>query len=183
MSDKKTPGGDGADRNVDQIRDILFGGQMRDYERRFQELAGKLEQESARMRADFDKRVAALEKRLDEQVEKIGKSLRQEVSDRGKAVDDVEARTLQAARTLRNELNGAIEHLAADLGKAEERARDAQEDLAAAIKRAAADAEAALSGARGELRAEKVGRDDMAALLTEMALRLRGEFDLPAGKK
>ena len=30
------------DRNVDQIRDILFGGQMRDYERRFQDLAERV---------------------------------------------------------------------------------------------------------------------------------------------
>ena len=40
MTDKKQADTDGAgDRNVDQIRDILFGGQMRDYERRFIELA------------------------------------------------------------------------------------------------------------------------------------------------
>ena len=37
MAEKKNPPADAAaDRNVEQIRDILFGGQMRDYERRFQ---------------------------------------------------------------------------------------------------------------------------------------------------
>lgn len=40
MSEKKPMPELPADRNVDQIRDILFGGQMRDYERRFQELGG-----------------------------------------------------------------------------------------------------------------------------------------------
>jgi hypothetical protein len=34
-----------------------------------------------------------------------------------------------------------------------------------------------------ELRGEKVGRDDLAALLTEFALRLKGDFDLPTAKK
>jgi hypothetical protein len=51
MSETKKPAGDAdAERNVDQIRDILFGGQMRDYERRFQELGQRLEAEMARLR-------------------------------------------------------------------------------------------------------------------------------------
>ena len=36
--------------NVDKIRDILFGGQMRDYERRFQELEDRLLEEGAQNR-------------------------------------------------------------------------------------------------------------------------------------
>ena len=38
------------DRNVEQIRDILFGGQMRDYERRFQELDARIAAELSRLR-------------------------------------------------------------------------------------------------------------------------------------
>ena len=90
MTDKKQADADGAgDRNVDQIRDILFGGQMRDYERRFVELAQKLEQEATRLRAEMEKRVAALEKRFDDASEKLARSVRQEISDRGKACDDL----------------------------------------------------------------------------------------------
>ena len=48
------------DRNVDQIRDILFGGQMRDYERRFQELSERLDAEAARLRQDLEKRLRQL---------------------------------------------------------------------------------------------------------------------------
>ena len=102
MAEKKNPPADAAaDRNVEQIRDILFGGQMRDYERRFQEMNQRIEGEFARLRADADKRLVALERRLDEQVEKLAKGLRQEVGDRNKALDDLESRLLQAARTQR----------------------------------------------------------------------------------
>ena len=51
-----------------------------------------------------------------------------------------------------------------------------------AIGARAVEAESALSRTGAELRAEKVGRDDLAALLTEFALRLRGDFDLPSPK-
>jgi hypothetical protein len=181
MSDKKTPSAD-ADRNVDQIRDILFGGQMRDYERRFGEIAQRLEQEAARLRTEMEKRLSNLEKRLDEQVDKLGKQLRQEIGDRGKAVDDLESRTLQAARTARNEISGAIEQLQGELAEADERERKAIGEIGAALKKAAADADAALLAARHELRGDKVGREDLAALLTEVALRLKGDFDLPKAK-
>lgn len=179
---EKKPTADAAERNVDQIRDILFGGQMRDYERRFQELAQKLEQEAGRLRSEMEKRVAALEKRLDDQVDKLGKALRQEVGDRGKAVDELEARTLQAARSARAEINGAIDRLQHELSAGDERARKALAELAASLKAASNGAESALVAARQELRAEKLSRDDFAALLTELALRIKGEFELPTKK-
>ena len=37
--------------------------------------------------------------------------------------------------------------------------------------------------ARDELRGEKVSRDNLAALFTELALRLKGEFELPRKDK
>ncbi len=180
MAEKKSgPGDAGADRNVEQIRDILFGGQMRDYDRRFQELSQHIEGELARMRGDADKRLAALDKRLDEQLDKLSKALRQEIGDRNKAVDDLESRLQQASRTQRGELNNAIDSVARELASADERLRAALAELDAAIKDHATRAGQALGNTREELRGEKVGREDLAALLTEVALRLQGQFDLP----
>jgi hypothetical protein len=182
VAEKKPPAADAAERNVDQIRDILFGGQMRDYERRFQELAQKLEQEAGRLRSEMEKRVSALEKRLDDQVDKLAKAVRLEVGDRGKAVEELEARTLQAARSARAEINGAIDRLQHEQSASDERARKALADLAASLKAASASAESALVAARQELRGEKLSRGDFAALLTELALRIKGEFELPTKK-
>lgn len=171
-----------ADRNVDQIRDILFGGQMRDYERRFGELAQRLEQESARLREDLDRRLGALDSRLDEQVERLARQLKQENADRTRALDDLESRLLQAARTQRDEVQAALAQLGQDLSRNDERGRQALAALAATMDRAVTQADAALGAARQELRSEKVGREDLSAMLGELALRLKGEFDLPAGQ-
>lgn len=181
VSDKKPSSSDpsGADRNVDQIRDILFGGQMRDYERRFQELNQRIEADFEGLRQDQERRFAQLDKRLDEQVEKIGRALRQEVSDRAAATDDLETRLLQSARTQRSELTAAIDTLNHELSSGEERLRAALAELEAALKDQAGRLTQSLTRSRDELRGEKVGRDDLAALLTEVALRLKGDFDLP----
>lgn len=182
MTDPNPGQGPEGDRNVDQIRDILFGGQMRDYERRFAELAQRLDQESARLREDIERRFAALESRLDEQVDRLGRLLKQESEGRARALDDLESRTQQAARTQREELNTALAQLAEDLGRRDERARTALAALQAALDRSVAQADAALAATRNELRGDKVGREDLSALFTELALRLKGEFELPAGR-
>ncbi len=180
MADPKKPGADGAaDRNVDQIRDILFGGQMRDYERRFHELNQKLEADLARMREAADKRLAQIEKRIDDQLDKLGKLVRQEIDDRTGALADLESRVQQAARTARAEINKAVDGVSDEVAQSDERLRAALADLHDTMAARAGDTEAALSRASTELRADKVGREDLAALLTEFALRLKGDFDLP----
>lgn len=178
MSDPKKPADAGPDRNVDQIRDILFGGQMRDYERRFQELNQRLEAELARMRDVQEKRLAQIDKRIDDQLEKLGRQLRQEVQDRTSADDDLESRLQQAARTARGEINKALEAVGQELVASDERHRDALTEAQSAASSRADETEAALSRTNAALHADKVGRDDLAALLTEFALRLKGDFDL-----
>jgi len=182
MADSKKAADGGADRNVDQIRDILFGGQMRDYERRFNELNARLEAELARMREAQDKRLAQIDKRVDDQLEKLGKLLRQEIQDRNRSIEEVESRLQQAARTARSEVATALDSHGQELASADERLRAALADLHKAANLRAGETDSALTRITAELRGEKVGREDLAALLTEFALRLKGDFDLPTAK-
>ena len=170
------------DHNVDQIRDILFGGQMRDYERRFQELNLRLEADLARMAEHQDKRLAQMDKRIDDQLEKLSRLVRQEIEDRSSAIDDLESRSQQAARTARAEINKALDALGHDLSASDERLRAALADLQAASNARAGENEAALLRSSAQLREEKVGREDLAALLGELSLRLKGDFDLPLSR-
>ncbi len=180
MSDIKNPAE--ADRNVDQIRDILFGGQMRDYERRFVELDQRLATDMARLQEAQNEQLKRLERRLDEQFEKLAQQLRKEVQDRTSAVDDLESRVQQAARTARAEINAGIDALQHELAATDERLRAALTELESALARRAGELDASLARSSGDLRAEKVGREDLAALMTEVALRLKGHFDLPGVK-
>ena len=92
---------------------------MRDYERRLQELRERLDAEAAHLRQDLEKRLGLLDKGLDEHGEKIAMQLRREAADRTTGFDDLESRTLQAQRTLRSELQGAIQVLEAELERSE----------------------------------------------------------------
>ena len=172
----------GNDRNVDQIRDILFGGQMRDYERRFLDLSQRLESESQSLHSDLDKRIGQLEKRLDDQFDKLTKQLRQEIADRTAGIDDLETRLQQGQRTLRGELQGGLQALESDFGAKDERQREALAELRQLMATRVSELSAALARSDQDLRGDKVGRADLAALLTEVAMRLNGEFDLPQAR-
>ena len=183
MAEPKKPAADGAaERNVDQIRDILFGGQMRDYERRFHELHQKLEADLTRMREAQDKRLMQIEKRVDDQFEKLNKLMRQEIDDRNGAVADLESRVQQAARTARAEINKAVDGVSGEVAQSDDRLRAALADLQQTFSARAGETEAALSRSNSQLRAEKIGREDLAALLAEFSLRLQGDFELPKPK-
>ncbi len=54
---KGLPADDAGGGNIDKVRDILFGGQMRDYERRFSRLEERLVQETAELKDDVRKRL------------------------------------------------------------------------------------------------------------------------------
>ena len=47
--------------NVDKIREILFGGQMRQYERRFEEMEARIKSELDELRALINKQVSSLD--------------------------------------------------------------------------------------------------------------------------
>jgi hypothetical protein len=62
---------DNEDGNVDKIRDILFGGQMRDYERRFSDLEKRLTKNIELISTNFEKRMDRLNAFAKREVEKL----------------------------------------------------------------------------------------------------------------
>ena len=75
--------------NIDKIRDILFGGQMRDYERRFTRLEERLMKESTDLRDDTRRRFDALEAFIKHELEELGERLQTEQRTRDESVQDV----------------------------------------------------------------------------------------------
>jgi hypothetical protein len=75
--------------SVDQIRDIIFGAQMRDYEERFSALEARLIEEARLLREDVQNRFHALEQNLES-----------ERGERGAATDRLVAELQATARSI-----------------------------------------------------------------------------------
>jgi myosin heavy subunit len=170
-----------AEGNVDQIRDILFGGQMRDYERRFEELEERSRRENERNRGDLLKRIENLEALVKDQTERLAAQTKKVDSEAKAANAELHTQLERAQKTLRQELSDVDdkhEHAGSSLRErlhklATETAdsiRGQQEELGSVIERMGS-----------TLRDEKVAREELAGFFQEMALRLTRQFDLPKG--
>lgn len=165
--------------NVDQIREIIFGGQMRDYDKRFSRLEETLLKEVAGIRNDTNSRLDALEtfmkaeldalnenishekttresgdKRLDKELDSLGQQLTATAT-------EIKDQMHKGQREIREQLLDQAKTMNADLLKA-------REELSQAIERA-----------QNELGGDKADRAALASLFTEMAMRLNGDFELP----
>ncbi|MET0582913.1 MAG: hypothetical protein ABWZ08_13215 [Pseudoxanthomonas sp.] len=168
---------DASDNKMDQIRELMFGGVVRDFDRRIKEVSDRMESELGRLASDYEKRVAALEARLDPQIEKLGTQIRQETAARTSALDDVDVRFSQAQRTQRSEINAILQQHEDSANAAEARSRDALSQLDQRTQAAVQAVRDALGAARNELGGQKLAREDLADLMAEVSLRLRGTQD------
>jgi hypothetical protein len=176
-----SPKGGAADRagNVDKIRDILFGSQMRDYEKRFARFEERLMKETADLREDVKRRIASLEAFMKNEVEALSERQKAEQSERQEALKEL-TRELKDGNRAWEKKAGQIEEQHA---KAQ---RDLRQVLLEESKRLGdemeqkhKDVSSALERESQELRALMTDRLALADLLTEVAMRLKNEFTIP----
>ena len=92
----ETEGHEGA--NVDKIRDILFGSQMRDYDKRFGRLEDRLIKDAEALRDEMKRRFESLEAFVQKELESLGQRLKAEKSERGESVKDLGVQLRDAAK-------------------------------------------------------------------------------------
>lgn len=168
--------------NVDKIRDILFGSQMREYDSRFARLEETLLKESSELRESTKKRIDTLEQFFRKELDLLAARLKAERDERVGAVKDVG-----------NELKHTADSLMAAIRQAEDAAAEADRGVRSHVLEQSkvlmdeirTNQESVLSVLERrfqELRNSKTDRAALAELLTEVALRLNHEFRVPAAE-
>jgi hypothetical protein len=172
---QEAPGEAGAG-NIDKIRDILFGSNMRDYELRFAHLEEALKKESSDLRettrrhlesleAFVHKELAALEGRLNAERDERSASHAHLATDLSVAstsilrkIGEMENFEAQAKREIRNDLLQQSKELTDAI-------RNKGEEIIALLERRSQD-----------LQHSKTDRAALAGLFNEVALRLTDQF-------
>jgi len=166
-------------QNVDKIRDILFGSQMREYEKRFARLEERMVKASDALREDVKKRFDALESYIGQELEALGQRLKTEKSERGEALHELTRETRDAAKGADKRMAHLEEQLASAQGDLRSRILDQSKNLTDDIQRARTEVESALEREAANLRSDKTDRAMLADLFSELSLRLKGEFSIP----
>jgi uncharacterized phage infection (PIP) family protein YhgE len=165
--------------NVDKIRDILFGSQMRDYDKRFVRLEERLAKAADALRDDLKKRFDSLESFVQQEVESLHQRLKTEKSERVETLKEFTRETRDSSKALENRLSQLDEHLTAAQGDLRSRILEQSKVLSTEIRKTHSEMESSLEREAETLRNEKTDRATLADLLTEMALRLKDELELP----
>lgn len=170
---------DNVDGNVDKIRDILFGGQMRDYEQRFADLEKRLTKNIELVSSNFDKRVERLNSYAKREIEKLSDQVKEE----RKARREDGKQGASDLKELSQQLESWCAELEEQIGSETQDLRgilqEQGEELSGMIHDTHEQLSKTLTAETRDLADGKLARDDLAALLTEVALRLKKDFKLP----
>lgn len=170
---------------VDRIRDIIFGPQMRLYEQQFQRLVGQTELLSKQvdeLRAALEQQKADQESRLHKAQGELGQrhsELERTFTEQlGQLSSKSEQRMVQAQADARQSL-GELD------AKLSDQLKQQASELKAEIRQVTGDLRKQGSDLRGELRSgldaledTKTNRHNLADLLIEMGTRLKGEIGI-----
>lgn len=166
-------------QNVDKIRDILFGNQMRDYEKRFARLEERVTKASEALRDDMKKRLDALESYVGQELEALGQRLKAEKTERGDALKELTRETRDTSKAAEKRMSQMEDHLATAQGDLRARILEQSKTLGTSIQKAQSDMESALEREAETLRNDKTDRAMLADLFSELSLRLKDELTLP----
>lgn len=165
--------------NLEKIRDILFGAQVDDFEKKFARLEERLLKETADARAETKKRFDSLESFIRKEVESLAERIRGEHEERMEAGKDLSRELRETAKGLEKKLGTLDEQTTRSQRELRQQILDQSKALTEEIRTRVRESATALSKEIKELRAEKTDRTALAGLFTEAAMRLTNESKTP----
>ena len=163
--------------NVDKIRDILFGTQMRDYERRFKRTEDRFSKENAHLRDDMGQRIRALEELINSELDSLSDKVKVERQERQTMYQELQ----QEITSLKNELNNRITQLdelfSKDMKQLRQHMHNKFQEINNQMRQQNDTISTLMKQEVSQLREDKVDRSDLASFFTEFALRLNKDFN------
>lgn len=168
----------GTAENVEQIREILFGPQMREYGQRFTRLEERLSQETTDLKAEVRRRLDALEAYTRQEVKDLGESLGLERGERTESANRLSQALTDSIKLLERGLTESEERMSNTLRELRQSTFDRIKGVLDDLTKQIGNMESSQNRSIEELRSRSIDRLALASLLTELALRVRGEFGM-----
>ena len=178
-SEVRTAAAEDGGANIDKVRDILFGGQMREYERRFMRLEERLIQETSDLREDVRKHLTALELFVKQETTSLADRIRAEHDERTDATKDLAHEARESAKAFEKKTGQIDDYIGKVQRELRQQMLELHQTMTEDMRKKVEDVLARLSQEAHELRTDKTDRSTLAALLTEMAMRLNDELTIP----
>ena len=168
-------GGETAGGNIDKIRDILFGNQMREYERRFSRLEERLVKEFTDSRDETKKRLDSIEVYVRQEIEALNEVLKKQQNAQEQAIRELSQDYKNQINSLDQKMTQFDENLSRSGREVRQQILEQSKSLNDEMKQKFAEILNVVERETQELRNDKANRSTLSMLFAEMAMRLRSE--------
>lgn len=158
--------------SVDKIRDILFGNQMQEYERKFSKLEELLSQKLSDFREENRKRLDSLEEFVKAELDSLESRLQTEKKERAEAVKDLEGELKSTNKALDQKTDSLAEQATRTEKALREQILAQSKVLRDEIQTCRDDLTKLLNSSAHDLEMSKVDRHGLAQMLTKVAFNL-----------
>ena len=165
--------------NLGKVRDILFGSQMRDYDKRFARLEERLVKVSTELKDDVRKRFDSLETYVKQEVGVLTDQIKAEQNQRAEALNNLARELKDTSANLDKKIVQLDEQTTKNQRDLRQQLLEQSKTLSNDMQQRYEEISAAIDQAVQELRTDKTDRNTLADLFTEVAMRLNNEFTIP----
>ena len=169
--------------NVNKIREIIFGSQMRSYEQRFEELENALTLEISRMKNELDLRLDSLEKLVRNEIEDTGELIQKEKRERVESLENINRFWQDITKGLSENIGNIEDKVTKTTSLLRNEMHQQSIEWSQSLTKEIEELDVRLAKEMNVLRSDKLARNDLGDLLGEVALRLKdAHLQLPRMK-
>lgn len=165
--------------NIEKIRDILFGSQVREFDKRFARLEDRLQKEVSNLNEELRKRFDSLESFIKKEVEFLSDRQKTEQDDRSRGLQELAKEMKDIAALLEKKLAQSDEQFNKRVRELHDALLEQSKKLSEEIRQKYEDLANTLDREAQELQNDKVDRSKLSEILMEMAMRLTGTGGFP----
>jgi len=163
--------------SMDKIRDILFGNQAKDYEKRFATMENRLGQEAGELKEELLKRIDALETYTKQEIKDINARIKNESNERVDSHKMIQDELKQGIESLNKKIVTGEENLAIKSTELRDQILAQSKQLSEEILSRYDNASKNMKLTAQELDDAKVNRSDLSGFFLELAMRLSNDVN------
>ena len=160
---------------IDKIRDLIFGNQMQDYEKRFSRLEERMFKEMNVSKNESKKNFDSLEKFVNKEFESLKNQISAEQNTRTESFRELSRQLKDTTRSFEKKLEQIGEQFTDNSNDMRQQILELSQSLRNEIRQKYEETSAAIERVAQELQTNKVDRSSLSNFFTEMAMRINND--------
>lgn len=159
--------------DIEKVRDILFGKYVSSFEERFAQLEKRLEADVETLKDRLIQKIEAMDDAVNQSVMRLDKQIETEKNNRDSELRSLQNVVAEAETALKHSISLMEDQANQDLSAVRASLEESHEELLEQTLSVQAKLVSELEAQKQELEGDKVGRQALALMLDEVAVKLR----------